>query len=302
MTESKTIVGLGLATVDCLGAVDAWPTKNAKSVLKSLSLQGGGPAATATAAAAKLGARARFIGSVGDDDFGRSIVRGLEEAGVDVRSMVISRGKVSPFSFVATDPSDASRTVFHSPGTLAPLDPGDLEWSWLQEAAVLMVDGRQCRAQVEAARRARALGVQVLLDADSMRPGMEDLQGLSAVVIASERFAEERWPDSSWEHRLQQLTKGCVTTAIVTLGEKGAVGLHGGELLQQGAHSVGPVVDTTGCGDVYHGAYAVGMVKGWSPPRCMELASVAAALKCRSVGGRAGLPVWEEVQKLIRNA
>jgi sulfofructose kinase len=291
-----SVVGLGLATLDYLGVVPTFPEKNSKSVLDVLSIQGGGPAATATAAAAKLGVPARFVGKVADDDFGRTILKGLEEVGADVRCVVRTPGGTSPVSFVAIDKTDGSRTVFHSPGNLSPLAVEELDWSFLENTGVLLIDGRQHTAQLEAARRAKARGIRILLDADSPRPGMDALLRLSDVVIASESFAEKL--GTRLEDRLARLAADGANVVIVTLGDQGAWGMQDGHVFHQPAHRV-TVVDTTGCGDVFHGAYAAGMLRDLSPQRCTAFASAAAALKCRALGGRSGLPTLAEVHELL---
>jgi sulfofructose kinase len=294
----KCIVAIGLATLDYLGRLPRFPEKNSKSVLDLLSVQGGGTAATAAAAAAKLGAKVQFIGKIGDDDFGRTIMRGMSDCGVDVRQMVIARGQKSPFSFVVVDSTDASRTVFHSPGDFGPLSTDEMSWSWLEDVGVLLVDGRQMSAQVEAARRARARGATVLLDADSMRPGMEELMRASTVIIASEPFSESIAGDVSLERRLYRLRELGADVVAITRGEHGAIALHRDEVLRVPAFTV-EAVDTTGCGDVYHGAFAYGLLQGQDLSSCMRFAAATAAIKCRAVGGREGLARLEEVLALL---
>jgi ribokinase len=296
----RRVVALGLASYDILGVVPSYPDRDSKVRLSAVALAGGGPAATAAAAAARLGARTAFIGAVGDDDFGRAILRGLAEVGVDVSFAVVAPGGRSPLSFVAIDGGDASRTVFHAPTDVAPLVPGAIDWSCLDGAGVLLIDGRQVAAQREAAGRARRAGAIVVLDAERIDDDMRGLLALTDVCIASEALARELAPDD--EGALARLAALGPRDVVVTLGARGSVGrAAGGPLVRQPIFAV-DAVDTTGCGDVYHGAYAVGLVRGDDLAGCMELAAAAAALKCRGLGGRAALPTAAELDAFVRAA
>lgn len=288
------IVAIGLANLDLLGVLPHYPERNSKNRVDRLSIQGGGPAATAIAAAAALGAETAFIGAIGDDDFGSAIARGLAELGVDLRGLVRVPGARSAFSFVAVDRSDASRTVFHAPGTAPPLDPAAVDWRVLDGAAVLVVDGRQPAAQREAARRARAQGTTVLLDAERLDDDTRALLALTDICVASSSIAAGE-PIAA----LDLLAGLGPATVVVTCGEDGSLGRGSdGQLVQQPAFLV-DAVDTTGCGDVYHGAFAVGLARGLDLAGCMRLASAAAALKCRALGGRAGLPTAAELDAFL---
>src|SRR6185436_5213750 len=108
-------------------------------------------------------ARARFVGKIADDEFGRMVLRGLADCGVETSRVVVTRDGTSPFSLVAIDATDASRTIFHSAGGDAlDLAPEEVDWTCLDGARVLLVDGHQLRVQREAAERARAAGIAVL--------------------------------------------------------------------------------------------------------------------------------------------
>jgi len=293
------MVGIGLASLDLLGSMPRFPAPNSKNRVTDVSIQGGGAAATACVAAARLGARAAFAGVVGDDDLGRAILRGLEEEGVDVSRVVVATGRRSPFSFVAVNAGDASRTVFHAPGDLPPLAPGDIDDAIFDGAGVVLIDGRQREAQLAAAARARRAGAEVLLDCERLGDGGRALAAASDVVVASAGVVDELGGDA--EAALDALAALGPRWVVVTLGEEGSIGRAGGPILEQPAFRV-DAVDTTGCGDAYHGAFAVGMLRGLDLAGCMELASATAALKCRALGGRDGLPRAGEVDDFLARA
>src|SRR5206468_13017698 len=137
------------------GVVPRYPARDAKIELLAYSEQGGGTVATALAAAAVLGAPARFVGKIGDDDLGRFILVGLTELEIDATQVVVVPGAHSPLSFVVVDRETASRTIFYTRGDLAPLEPAELDLARvLAEARVLLIDGMQPRAQIAAAEAA----------------------------------------------------------------------------------------------------------------------------------------------------
>jgi len=288
------IVGIGHATVDVFGVVPRYPQRDTKTELVEYSKQGGGPVATALCAAAALGVQTTFVGKVGDDELGRYILAGLREFGVDCEHVVIEEGGYSPTSFVVADRETASRTIFYTRGDLTPLAPRQVDLSVLADTKVLLVDGLQPEAQIAAAEAAHDRGVTVLLDAGSLREGMGELVALADVVIASERFATDLAPRGEIEDSLMELAKMGPRVAIVTLGDAGSIGLEGQKLVRQAAHEI-DAVDTTGAGDVYHGAFAAAMVRGYTLERAMQFASVAAGLSCQALGGRAGIPELDEV-------
>ena len=154
-------------------------------------------------------------------------------------------------------------------------------------------------ASIKAARQAKDLGLKVVLDGGTMREGSLKLVSLVDIVIASERFAEPLvGPGASPEDGLRSLYGLGPKQVVVTLGAKGSIGWDGSEIFVQKAFPI-RAVDTTGAGDVYHGAYIYGVLQGWGMGECMRFASAASALKCRAVGAREGIPNLEEIKAFM---
>lgn len=290
------VLAVGLCTVDYLGVVDRYPPLDRKEEVSTFSIQGGGPAATGAAALSVLGEPVRFIGKLGDDALGATARGALEEAGVDCSGILTIPGGISPLSFVAVDGETGKRTVFWSRGSAGRLTADDVPLATLDGCTVLLVDGHHPEAQLALALEARRRGIDVVLDAGSQREGMDDLVKVSTVVIASERFAAELAGSVDRAvQALMDLGPGC---AVVTLGEDGAVGREGERTELVAPYPV-EVVDTTGAGDVYHGAFVYGMLRDLRLRERMEFAGCAAALSCRSLGGRVGLPTAKEVEDAL---
>lgn len=291
------VVGVGHCTVDYLGVVERYPEADAKTELSEFSMQGGGPVATALVTLASLGVQTSVLAKVSDDDFGKFIRQGLQEAGVDTSGLIVEPGRVSPFSFIAVERKSAKRTIYWTRGDVSSLEPSDLRLDLMDGARVLHVDGLQMEAQIAAARYARQNGVQVVYDAGSPRPGMEELIGLTDTLVSSERFAAELGSGALAES-LKTLHAMGPTTVVITIGEDGSVGMEKEETYIVPALPV-EAVDTTGAGDVYHGAFIFGMLQGWGLRERMRFANAAAGLKCRSLGGRAGIPSLDEVHQAL---
>jgi len=271
-------------------------SREAVGELTELSVQTGGPIGTALATVCALGAQARYFGRVADDEFGVIILRGLRDFGVETAFVLTEPDRTSPVSFTLVDQRTRQRTVRFSRGNIPDIVPGDLPRGLLDEAGLLLLDGRAPAAQIAAAERAKARGVPVMLDARHLGPGMGELLDLADLVIGSERFASEISHSSDVRRSLAELTKMGARTAVVTLGEEGAIGLAGDTLVTQGALPV-EVRDASGSGDVFRGAFAYATVRGWPLEQALPFANAAAALSCRHLGGVGGIPSLAEVMR-----
>lgn len=287
----KRIAGVGRPTVDQVLAVPHEPRFDGGMLVRSLGVFGGGPAATALVAARRLGWDAALIARVGEDEAGQEIVRGLAAEGVDTGLIAVDPAVRSATSTVLVNTS-AARAILHDPG--ANTDPAitDDVASAIRAATGLLLE-RRTDAALTAARIARDAGVPVLLDAGGHDADIRDLAALSTIVIASADYAQKRGLVPAAAAR--ELRDLGVETAIVTRGEQGAVGIAGNEIHYEPAYPIA-AVDTTGAGDVYHGAFFVAYLEGMDLRAAMRFASVAAALKCRQPGGRAGIPTRAELE------
>lgn len=297
--EDTEVVGLGQACVDYLGRVSSYPCEDGKVELLDLRSQCGGPASTALVTLSRLGVKTSFLGSISDDPIGVEILKGLRGDRVDFSFLKITPGHTSQFAFIAISRESGNRTIFWHRGRVPPLKKEDVDLSPFVGARVLHLDGLMIEASIEAARQAKARGLKVVLDAGTMRDGSLELVSQIDVLIASARFAVPLvGEDSPAETALEALSRFGPKEIVITLGSKGSVGWNRGEIIGQSAFPV-EVVDTTGAGDVYHGAYLYGLLQGWDMRKCMRFASATSALKCRVIGARAGIPTLEEVTRFL---
>jgi sulfofructose kinase len=303
MTSIKDVevVGLGQACVDYLGRLPVFPQEDGKVELVDLHRQCGGPASTALVTLSRLGIRCSFLGSVSDDPFGADIIQGLKDDGVDFSFLKILPGYTSQFAFIAVSGNNGNRTVFWHKGTVPHLKKDEVDLSPFSRAKVLHLDGLMIEASLEAARQAKNAGLTVVLDAGTMREGSLQIVAHVDVLIASAKFAEPLiGTGASPEKALEALTPFGPKTVVITLGRKGSLGWDGKKTAFQEAFPV-KAVDTTGAGDVYHGAYIYGLLQGWPMTECMHYASAVAAMKCREMGARKGIPRLEEVPAFMKS-
>jgi len=299
LLEDIEVVGLGQACVDYLGRVPSYPREDGKMELLELQSQCGGPASTALVTLSRLGIKTSFIGSISDDPIGVEIVKGLKADQVDSSFLKITPGHTSQFAFIAVSRESGNRTIFWHRGSAPPLKKEEVDLSRFSGAKALHLDGLMIQASVEAARQARARGLKVVLDAGTMRERSLELASQVDVLIASARFAVPLvGEDSPAEKALEALSRLGPGEIVITLGGKGSLGWNRREFVTQSAFPV-DVVDTTGAGDVYHGAYIYGLLKGWNMKTCMRFASATSALKCRSMGARAGIPTLNQVTRFL---
>lgn len=289
------IAGAGIACLDYL--FEAPPAAWGDTVrVGRWMTEGGGKTATALVTAARLGARTHLLTRLGDDEAGRHILEGLNNEGVETRGTHCVPSGESPISFVHVDNKSGDRTIFHREARLLSSGPQP-DLSAVREAHVLIVDDAHIDLAVAAAEEARATGVPVLGD---IMPKAKNrrLIPLVDILIAPHHYAAlpafKGDPSAAACAILQMGPR----VGIVTLGPRGWTG-QGPDGHATGAALEVEVVDTTGAGDVFHGAFAVGLAMGWNWIECARLATVAAGLKCRAFGGRKGIPRWHELTAFL---
>jgi sulfofructose kinase len=298
MRKRFDVVGVGYTALDYLGIVPHLPVENTKLEVRDLTIQGGGPTATAMVCLRRLGLRSAYTGKVGDDGFGERMLEELRREDVDVSSVVVEPGKTSQYAFIMVDGRTAARTILWTRGSVSPLRVGEVDLDLVRSARGLFIDDLEPEAALAAATAAREAAIPVLIDAGSLRPGVRELLPLSDYVIASERFAAQISDGRDLRAALETLSSFGPKASVVTLGERGCAYLVGNDVVEVPGFAV-KAVDTTGAGDVFHAAYLFAVLAGWDTLRACTFANAVAALKCRSLGGRAGLPTLPEALDFI---
>jgi sulfofructose kinase len=287
------VVGLGAATVDYLGLVPHFPEPDDKMAMREFARQGGGLVATALVTLARLGATTRYVGKLGEDDFSRFIREEFEREGVATDALVLRPDVCGRFSFILVEEGTGQRTILHSGHGPAQLAPEELSREAILSGRALLVDTSDPAGALTAAGWARAAGHPVVLDGDKYSPEAHDLAAAVDTAIVSQGYAAAYTGHTDPAAAAGALAEAIPGVVIVTAGRAGAFAVAGSDRFHQPAFSV-PVKDTTGAGDVFHGAFLYALLQDWDLRRCVTFAAAVAALKCRALGGRAGIPTLPE--------
>lgn len=292
-----TLACVGIAVEDRLYYVEALPGGGGKYVAQHYQEAGGGPAATAAVAAARLGAQVDFIGRVGQDACGEALCAGLAAEGVSARHCRRIAGAASGQSAILVD-RHGERMIVNFPGRALDADAAWLATIDFRHYDALLADVRWPEGAARAMAQARAAGIPTLLDADLTPQPIAPLLALADHAAFSwpalQRLAGDLPPEAALR-RAAEMTPG---TVYVTLGREGCLWLENGRCRHQPAFEVA-VKDTTGAGDVFHGALAWAIARGEPPAEAVRCASAAAALKCTRPGGRAGIPDCDQLSAFL---
>jgi sugar/nucleoside kinase (ribokinase family) len=258
----------------------------------------GGQTATALATCSSLGLRTAYLGAVGDDDDGRRIRRELGERGINVDHMLTTPSSTATAT-ILLDPSGERIVLWYREPMLC-YPPERLPTAVISSARVLHVDDVDEPAAIEAARLARASGIPVTCDIDHITPATRELLRFISHPVFAESVPLELTGESGPERALRRLRLTHPGRLVVTLGDKGALALDGDTLVAMPAFPVS-VVDSTGAGDVFRGAYIYAIVKDWPLAAALRFANAAAGLSCTKPGAMAGVPSLPEVDALLRS-
>jgi sulfofructose kinase len=304
MKNSLQVVGLGLATLDVLIRLKEMPTWERNSHISGFRFEGGGWVATAMVAAARLGARVGYIGTAGTDEAAELKLRSMVECGIDLRHLVRRTGPEDQVAIVYVHAESGERVfAVVQPGPRYPLCLEELDRAYITSADYLHIDGFHPEAALQAARWMREAGKAIVMDGGQANGPVADhhraLVPYVDVLITGEGFARGLTGiDDIWEAGAAVLDRG-PRVYVETVGEKGCYTITAEERFHTPAFHV-DVVDTTGAGDVFHGAYIVGLLHGWKPRQIALFSAAVSALKCTKLGGRAGIPGFEETVNFLR--
>lgn len=296
------IVGLGMSVLDLLQVVEAFPAAGGVGRVLESALMGGGPVPTALCAASRLGASTAIVDRVGDDWRGQRLRADYERFGVSVRHLRHEEGRRSTLGTVLVRRSDGERHLLYDEGDFTPLGEEELPRDLLRRCRVLHLNGRHWPACLAAARLVREAGGLVSFDGGAHRhdPKFEELLPFVDVLVVAADFADRAVGTGEREEQLGRLARWGARLVGITEGADGSWFLADeGTPFHQPAFAPADLVDTTGCGDVFHGAFLAGVVRGEPWKACARFASAAAAMAATALGGRGCLPIRAEVEGLL---
>lgn len=308
MEKKYDIIGLATPGQDLVIELEKMPHE-VSSKMYDCCFQGGGWVATALCAVGNLGMRASFCGVIGDDIFGRMIAEDFKYNNVDTSHLIVEKGKRSNFCVCITERADKNKMLISRPGECREVEPDDIDEEYIRSARMLHV-GFVNEGIRKAADIIHSADGKVSVDAAYYKPYVYENYDIFDIFIGSEYYfnglIEELGIDTSkplsdkekFEVMRYVQRKG-PEIVIFTFGADGCMGVYGDNTFSMPAMDV-PVVDTTGAGDVFHGAFDAAYLNGMDVVSAAKYATGVSSIKCTQMGGRAGIPDSETLEKFLK--
>lgn len=304
-THDVDVLAVGLASYDISLFVDEFPRENSKMETHDMIEQGGGPAANAAYLLSLWGVACAFAGLVGDDVEGQRILDEFKLVGTQLCLVDASPGHATAVSVILVNTTNGSRTIVNRKVPLGTLRLASAKLQQIRPR-VLLFDGHELEASLS------ALGAYPdalsILDAGSLRQGTKVLAGKVKYLVASERFALQvsRMADVATDDAQRECLRRVRTIAredaiiVITMGSRGLIYEDAGTFGYVPAFPV-RAVDTTAAGDIFHGAFAFGVLRGCSFSDTLTMATLAAGMSVQRRGGRQSVPTLAAVEEEWKN-
>ena len=303
-TASCDVVGLGVIAVDDMLFVDTYsPVPNFKMRVRGRARQGGGTASCALAAAARLGSKTRVLGRLGDNELSTFAREKLGSLGVDLSCLLHDPAAEPVYCVIIVAADTGSRAIYGDYTHTRGLEPHELRPEWFAGAKVLLVDHYMPATILRGVQMAREAGLQVVSDIERDSPEFPEIRRYIDHLVCSAEFAVPYTKAETPREACEILDRsGQHASVVVTAGEQGCWYTVAGDstVRHLPAHPVRPV-DTTGCGDVFHGVFCHGVAQGWPVERVIAYANAGAAIKATRTGGWLAVPTREEIETLLRS-
>jgi sulfofructose kinase len=251
-------------------------------------------------ACAKLGLRTKYIGTVGDDERGRIQMDSLLGQGINLDHVQIRKNCPNQSAYILIDHTTGERTVLWRRADCLRIDPQEITPDQITCARLLHIDGHDTAAVARAAEIARKAGIPVTVDVDTIYPGFDKVLPNVDYLICSSDFPAG-WTGEQDHFKALELIQNQygMRVAAMTLGADGALARVDGRYVYSPACVVN-CVDTTGAGDVFHGAFCYGLLQNWSMPEMLDFSNAMAALNCTAIGARGGISTLEQARNLLQ--
>ncbi|MCP4723836.1 MAG: carbohydrate kinase family protein, partial [bacterium] len=267
-------------------------------------MQGGGPVASAMVTASKLGLRTAMIDSIGDDWCGDLIMKEFGEYGVSTELIRIVEGASSAAATILVKKEDGSRGIVFTPGTASDMPVVEITPEIIRSAKIIHVNGRHLESCMKACELAGESDVKISFDggAKRYREELNWLIPLTDIFIAAKDFTDSLTNETDITWSAEYILNKGPELVVITDGINGSwIFTESGESFHQPAFIVDNVVDTTGCGDSYHGAFLYGLLNNKDIKETAMFASAAASLNTQALGGRTALPDLNTVKSFLEN-
>lgn len=304
MSDKKfDMIGFGNPIQDLVIELDKLPPTNVNIRMSNYCFQGGGNVPTATVAASVLGLRCAILGVAGDDMFGQASRADFAYNRVDTSHLVLDAGKRTDFCLCITENEISGKEFISKAGDYRALEVADLDESFVKSAHILHIGDMLTPAKFQAADWTHEAGGKVSIDAAYYRKDIYENYRYLDIFIASETYFHSICQDKgpmTCEQAARFIQSQGPEIVIFTFGEKGCQGVYQDRYFEMPAFIV-KAVDSTGAGDVFHGAFIYAYLQGWDVPTCARISSAVSAIKCTQMGGRAGIPDLATVMCFLKD-
>lgn len=293
------IVGFGENSVDIVYRLPHYPqpgTPTSKVAIERHDVQPGGQVATTLVTCAAFGLSTRYVGTFGNDAPGAMIRAALQRRGVDV-SLALEREAPNRYAVILIDGSDERLILWQRDARLA-VSPTDVRREWIAGATLVHVDATDAEAGIVLAHLARQAGLDVTCDIDQITPDTKRLLDAVSIPILAEHVPATLTGEPDPERALRALRHHHPGRLVVTLGRRGSAMLDGDRFLYAAGFPV-DVVDSTGAGDVFRGAFIYSLIRGDAPEETLRFANAAAAIACTREGALPSVPSFVDVERLL---
>jgi sulfofructose kinase len=296
------VVGVGLNATDTLLLLPKFPAYAGKVPFTEEILSPGGQVASAMVACAKLGMRVKYIGTVGDDERGRIQMESLLGQGINLDHVQRRTNCPNQSAYILIDHTTGERTVLWRRPDCLRIDPQEITPEQIACARMLHIDGHDTAAVARCAEIARSNGIPVTVDVDTIYPGFDKVLPNVDYLISSSEFPAGWTGEQDHFKALELIQKQYgMRVAAMTLGADGALALIDRAFVYSPAFVVN-CVDTTGAGDVFHGAFCYAILQEWPIKKALDFSNAMAALNCTAIGARGGIATLEQAQSLLERA
>jgi len=296
------IVGIGQNATDTLILVSKFPAYAGKVAFDQEILSPGGQVASALVTCAKLGLRVKYIGTVGDDERGKIQLDSLNGSGIDLSDVEVRKNCPNQTAYILIDRTTGERTVLWQRHDCLRLDPTSITEQKITAGKLLHIDAHDTAAVAKASEIARRHHIPVTVDVDTIYHGFDRVLPHVDYMVASSEFpvqwTNERDPFRALEMIQEEFH---IPVAAMTLGAHGALARIHGRFVYSPAFVVN-CVDTTGAGDVFHGAFCYAVLQNMPMRETLEFSNAMAALNCTALGARGGISTIDDARALMKRA
>lgn len=290
VVDKFDVTGLGSLAVDFIGNIEHWPEPGTKNSFSDFNIFDGGLTGTALTAVSRMGGKASFIGKLGNSEMAKRAAKALENEGIDLSNLIRDNITEPIIAFVLSGYLDGEKNIFFQKENLNFPFPEEIaDKNWYKRTKLFFTDHVAGEAGVLAARIAKKNELEVVIDIERIQDESIELLDLANHIVVSEAFAKLYSGSDSHLDQLKSLRKNNHQDIVITLGEKGCIVNSAGEIKKVDGLIV-DVKDTTGCGDAFHGIYALEISRGRNPFYAAKIANIAAAQCATQTGARTGIP------------